>query len=164
MNGLERLVKEKACTMYSNAARAVSDAAIAECAKMGLSHSAAKELLQFIVAADPKVPESAQIHLMSRIVSAIEFAVESDKEKAEKLKSVISGGDKLGGAGGVDVGAAVADGAKSEIEQIQKSQLAGMNVGEVREKAASLGIETVTPEGKNVARKDLELAILAKQQ
>ncbi len=147
---LQELVKNKARGIYSQAGKNVMDAAIAECSRMGLSHTSAKELLSFAVSDDPKVPLAAEQHLMAQIVNGVELAV-SD--------SVVVNGDAGGSSDATGGAPAVIDKAVS----LTATTLKQMSIEAVREAALELGIEITDQDGNAITRKDLTAAILAKQ-
>ncbi|CAH9016190.1 conserved hypothetical protein [Vibrio phage 237E40-1] len=125
------------------------DAAIAECSRMGLSHTSAKELLSFAVSDDPKVPLVAEQHLMAHIVNGVELAV-SD--------SVVVSGD----AGGSSDGAGNTP--TTKVANLTATTLKQMSIEAVRETALEYGIEITDQDGGAITKKDLSAAILDKQQ
>ncbi|CAH9012339.1 conserved hypothetical protein [Vibrio phage 121E34-1] len=150
---LQELVKNKARDIYSQAGKNVMDAAIAECSKMGLSHTAAKELLAFVVSNDPKVPLVAESHLMARIVNGIELAVSAGV--------VVDGvNNDAGGSSDATEGALTA---ATKAVSLTATTLKQMSIEAVRETALELGIEITDQDGNAITRKDLTAAILAKQ-
>jgi hypothetical protein len=72
---IEQLVKERARSMYSEAAQRVRDAAIEEANKLGLGHNASGDLIKYVLADNPKVPDVAESHLMRSIVSSLELTL-----------------------------------------------------------------------------------------
>lgn len=148
---LQDLVKNKARGIYSQAGKNVMDAAIAECSRMGLSHTSAKELLSFAVSDDPKVPLVAESHLMAQIVNGLELAVNAGV--------VVDGvnndaGESSGGAGSAPT---------TKAANLTVTTLKQMSIEAVRETALELGIEITDQDGNAITRKDLTAAILAKQ-
>ncbi|CAH9013625.1 conserved hypothetical protein [Vibrio phage 417E50-1] len=150
---LQELVKNKARGIYSQAGKNVMDAAIAECSRMGLSHTAAKELLEFAVSNDPKVPLVAESHLMAQIVNGVELAVSAGV--------VVDGVNN--NAGGSSDAAGGAPEATDKAVSLTATTLKQMSIEAVRETALELGIEITDQDGNAITRKDLTAAILAKQ-
>lgn len=148
---LQDLVKNKARGIYSQAGKNVMDAAIAECSRMGLSHTSAKELLSFAVSDDPKVPLVAEQHLMGQIVNGVELAV-SDL--------VVVNGD----AGGSSDATGGAPTATTKAANLTATTLKQMSIEAVRETALEYGIEITDQDGGAITKKDLSSAILDKQQ
>ncbi|CAH9012359.1 conserved hypothetical protein [Vibrio phage 448O51-1] len=157
---LQELVRNKARDIYSQAGKNVMDAAIAECSKMGLSHTAAKELLAFVVSNDPKVPLVAESHLMARIVNGVELAV-------SEPVAALTDGKKVGELTPLGVILkASAEGAPivtTKEVSLTATTLKQMSIEAVRETALELGIEITDQDGNAITRKDLTAAILAKQ-
>lgn len=150
---LQELVKNKARGIYSQAGKNVMDAAIAECSRMGLSHTSAKELLSFAVSDDPKVPLVAESHLMAQIVSGLELAVNAGV--------VVDGiNNDAGGSSGTAGSAPTVIGKEVNLTATTLKQ---MSIEAVRETALELGIEITDQDGNAITRKDLTAAILAKQ-
>ncbi|CAH9012299.1 conserved hypothetical protein [Vibrio phage 456E52-1] len=150
---LQELVKNKARGIYSQAGKNVMDAAIAECSKMGLSHTAVKELLAFVVSNDPKVPLVAESHLMAQIVNGIELAVSAGV--------VVDGVNNDAGGSSDATEGALTTVTKAVI--LTATTLKQMSIEAVRETALELGIEITDQDGNAITRKDLTAAILAKQ-
>ncbi|AUR98961.1 hypothetical protein NVP1257O_46 [Vibrio phage 1.257.O._10N.286.46.A4] len=150
---LQELVKKKACSIYEQAAKNVIDAAIAECSRMGLGHSASKELLAYVTSSDPKVPAVAESHLMAQIVNGVELAV-SDSVVVSGINS--DAGENLDEQNDKAVAAAV-------TSPFKTAALKQMTVEAVRETALELGVEITDQDGNAITRKDLTAAILAKQ-
>ncbi|CAL9959202.1 hypothetical protein VPHD456G2_0043 [Vibrio phage D456 g2] len=148
---LQELVKNKARGIYSQAGKNVMDAAIAECSRMGLSHTSAKELLSFAVSDDPKVPLVAESHLMAQIVSGLELAV--------NVGVVVDGVNNDAGGSSDATGSAPA----AKAVNLTVTTLKQMSIEAVRETALELGIEITDQDGNAITRKDLTAAILAKQ-
>ena len=146
---LQELVKNKARGIYSQAGKSVMDAAIAECSRMGLSHTSAKELLLFAVSDDPKVPLVAEQHLMAQVVNGVELAV-SD--------SVVVNGDAGGGSDGTE------SATNAKVANLTATTLKQMSIEAVREAALEHGIEITDQDGGAITKKDLSAAILDKQQ
>ncbi|CAH9012503.1 conserved hypothetical protein [Vibrio phage 22O28-1] len=144
---LQELVKNKARGIYSQAGKNVMDAAIAECSKMGLSHTSVKELLAYVVSEDPKVPLVAEQHLMAQIVNGVELAV-SD--------SVVVNGD--------DVDASFQDlKSKNYCEDFNKAILKDMPIAALRETAIELGVDILDQDDNKLTREQITQGILAKQ-
>ncbi|CAH9012459.1 conserved hypothetical protein [Vibrio phage 416E50-1] len=150
---LQELVKNKARGIYSQAGKNVMDAAIAECSKMGLSHTAVKELLAFVVSNDPKVPLVAESHLMAQIVNGLELAVSAGV--------VVDGVNN--DAGGSSDAAVNVPTVTMINHNFTATTLKQMSIEAVRETALELGIEITDQDGNAITRKDLTAAILAKQ-
>jgi hypothetical protein len=149
---LQDLVENKARGIYSQAGKNVMDAAIAECSRMGLSHTSAKELLSFAVSDDPKVPLVAERHLMAQIVNGLELAVNAGV--------VVDGVNN--DAGGSSDGAGGASATKAA--NLTATTLKQMSIEAVRETALEYGIEITDQDGGAITKKDLSSAILDKQQ
>lgn len=130
---IEQLVKERARSMYSEAAQRVRDAAIEEANKLGLGHNASGDLIKYVLADNPKVPDVAESHLMRSIVSSIELTLTNQ----DSVKGV------------------------SALPPVPQPK--EMKVAELRDFAELMGIKIKTDDGKNVPREDLEAEILAKQ-
>lgn len=145
---LQELVKNKARSIYDQSAKRIMEAVITECSRMGLGHSAAKELLAYVAADDPKVPAVAELHLMAQVVSAVEVAVSVPASAA---------GDN-GGSGFPE-----AKETTTEVARLTATTLKGMSIEAVREAALELGIEITDQDGGAITRKDLTAEILAKQ-
>ncbi|AUR98627.1 hypothetical protein NVP1254O_44 [Vibrio phage 1.254.O._10N.286.45.C8] len=144
---LQELVKNKARGIYSQAGKNVVDAAIAECSRMGLSHTSAKELLSFAVSDDPKVPLVAEQHLMAQIVNGVELAVSN---------SVVVNSD--------DVDASFQDlKSKGGCEDFNKAILKDMPIAYLRETAIELGVDILDQDDNKLTREQITQGILAKQ-
>ncbi|CAH9012491.1 conserved hypothetical protein [Vibrio phage 434O48-1] len=150
---LQELVKNKARGIYSQAGKNVMDAAIAECSRMGLSHTAAKELLEFVVSNDPKVPLVAESHLMAQIVNGVELAVGAPV--------VVDGVNN--DAGGSSEATGKTSAIPQDVAHLTATALKAVSIEMVRETALELGIEITDQDGNAITRKDLTAAILAKQ-
>lgn len=150
---LQELVKKKACSIYEQAAKNVMDAAIAECSRMGLGHSASKELLAYVTSSDPKVPAVAESHLMAQLVDGLQLAVGSGV--------VVSGINSDAGGSSETTGKEPTTTTKGV--NLTATTLKQMSIEAVREAALELGIEITDQDGGSITRKDLSAAILDKQ-
>ncbi|AUR92963.1 hypothetical protein NVP1179O_44 [Vibrio phage 1.179.O._10N.286.45.F12] len=148
---LQELVKKKACSIYEQAAKNVMDAAIAECSRMGLGHSASKELLAYVTSSDPKVPAVAESHLMAQIVDGVQLAV--------GVPVVGVSGD----AGGSSETTEKEPTDTTKAVNLTATTLKQMSIEAVRESALELGIEITDQDGGSITKKDLSAAILDKQ-
>ncbi|CAM0104524.1 hypothetical protein VPHPG9A1_0043 [Vibrio phage PG9A-1] len=144
---IEQLVKERARSMYSEAAQRVRDAAIEEANKLGLGHNASGDLIKYVLADNPKVPDVAESHLMRSIVSGIELTLTGQQECEKELERDV-----------LPIESAPIEKAPPPVPEPKD-----MKVAELRVFAELMGIKTKTDDGKNVPREDLEAEILAKQ-
>lgn len=134
---LNRLVGERAKTMYAEAAQKVTEKAIEECQKLGLGHSAHKEMINYAVSDEPIVPHTAQSAIMQQIVSSIEIQLGEPQGTNDGQKKKQEGG-KLPTA-----------------EELKK-----MEIQEIRELCDGRDIRTVDEEGKKIAKGKLIAALL----